>query len=747
MRYEDFIKNKIYKHTDSGFAVKDKEIDSRLFDFQRHIVKWALAKGKACVFADCGMGKTIIQLEWARHIVKKHGGRVLICAPLCVGVQTRDEGAKFDIPVNIVRKNEDIKDGINIINYEMLEGIDPLQFIGVVLDESSILKSYNGKYRTYIIEAFKKTEYKLSCTATPAPNDNMELGNQCEFLGVLSRKEMLAVYFTHDGSDTSNWILKGHAEDRFYQFLSEWSVWLSKPSDIGYDDERFKLPKMTETVHTAKVDLTKNTGDMLFRVPDLNAANFHREKVANIENKSEILKKIIRKMDGQCIIWVDNNRESEYLSKTIKGSVEIKGSDSIDKKEKATRDFKAGKIKYLISKTSIFGYGMNFQNCQNMIFFSIDYSYEQYYQGLRRIYRFGQKKPVNIHIVLAETEKQILNSIRAKGDRVDAIFASMCKQINQIKETDKMKEEKQAPVTGKTFTAYNGDSCQAIDEVQDNSVGYCIYSPPFAELYVYSSDDLDMGNSKTYDDFFVHFEYLAKKLYAKMMPGRCMSVHCIDIPAMKERDGYIGIKDFPGDLVRLFQKCGFVYHSRHTIWKDPLIEATRTKAIGLMHKQLCKDSARSRAGLPDYLLTFKKPGENESPIEHPAGITCYYGSDEPQISKDKIEYSHNVWRRYASPVWMDIRQSKTLQKSEARADEDDKHICPLQLDVIGRGLELWSKPGDLVLSPFAGIGSEGYQAILMGRRFVGIELKNSYFKVMVKNLMMADEEKKSEELF
>lgn len=308
------------------------------------------------------------------------------------------------------------------------------------------------------------------------------------------------------------------------------------------------------------------------------------------------------------------------------------------------------------------------------------------------------------------------------------------------------------------FALYNGDCVEITRGLPDNSIHYSIFSPPFASLYTYSNSDRDMGNCRSDDEFFEHFRFLIKELYRVIMPGRLVSFHCMDIPAMKSRDGYIGIKDFPAQLRQEFEDAGFIYHSKVTIWKDPLVEATRTKALGLMHKQIVKDSAMCRQGLPDYLVTMRKPGDNPEPIAHPEGLTRFFGENEPEapkkeptlsdsrqhkdksLSKEDPVYSHHVWRRYASPVWMDIRQSNTLQYRSARDDKDEKHICPLQLDVIARGVELWSNPGDIVFSPFAGIGSEGYQAIKMGRRFVGVELKESYFKIATQNLAMAVDE-------
>lgn len=289
---------------------------------------------------------------------------------------------------------------------------------------------------------------------------------------------------------------------------------------------------------------------------------------------------------------------------------------------------------------------------------------------------------------------------------------------------------------GKNFALYNGDCVEVAKGLPDNSIHYSIFSPPFASLYTYSNSERDMGNCKSDEEFYENFGFLIKELYRLTMSGRLVSFHCMDIPAMKERDGYIGLKDFPGDLIRLFQSAGFIYHSRVAIWKDPLIEATRTKALGLMHKQLCKDSAMCRNGLPDYLITMRKPGDNLEPIAHHDGLKSFIGEDEPKEGN----LSHQVWRRYASPVWMDINQSNTLQKESAREEKDERHICPLQLDVIARGIELYSNSNDIVFSPFAGIGSEIYQAIKMGRRGIGIELKESYYEQAVKNCIRAEEE-------
>lgn len=290
-------------------------------------------------------------------------------------------------------------------------------------------------------------------------------------------------------------------------------------------------------------------------------------------------------------------------------------------------------------------------------------------------------------------------------------------------------------VEGIGYSLYHGDCIDVIQAIPDRSIGLTVFSPPFADLFAYSDNERDMGNCGGYDEFFEHFSFLVDHLFRVTMPGRIVAVHCIDIPAMKERDGYIGLKDFPGDIIRCFQRRGFIYHSRTVIWKDPLIEATRTKALGLMHKQLCKDSSMCRAGLPDYLLAFRIPGENKIPITHIDGFDEYHGSTDPGGSGEKR--SHHIWRSYASPVWTDIRQGNTLNKNGARDEKDQKHICPLQLDVIERAVALWSADGDIVFTPFGGIGSEAYVAVKNGRRAMLVELKETYFIQAEKNIAEA----------
>jgi len=389
--------------------------------------------------------------------------------------------------------------------------------------------------------------------------------------------------------------------------------------------------------------------------------------------------------------------------------------------------FTHGELRVLISKPSICGYGMNWQHCNNTAFVGLSDSWESYYQAIRRFWRFGQKEVVNVHVISAESEGAVVENIRRKDIQNQTMSQEMVKHMsvytnNEIFGIAPQKDEyTRRVVETEKYTLHNADCIDLVKEIESDSVGFTIYSPPFSSLFTYSNSDRDMGNNKTYDDFSQHFAFLIDEMYRITMPGRLMAVHCMQLTTSKANDGFIGIKDFRGDLIRMFQAAGWIYHSEVCIWKDPVVAMQRTKALGLLHKTIKKDSSMSRQGLADYLIVMRKPGINTVPISHT-----------PE------QFPVDMWQRYASPVWFDINQTRTLNYREARDEDDVKHICPLQLDVIERALELWSAPNDLVFSPFLGVGSEGFCSVKMGRRFIGSELKPSYFDQAVKNMQDAD---------
>lgn len=722
--YSDFLISKAVSDVPTGLT-KIPKLNPKLFEYQRDVVTWALRRGRAAIFADCGLGKTFMQLEWARCIP----GDVLILAPLAVAAQTAREGAAFGIPVTVCRTQDDVRPGINITNYEMLSHFDPSRFAGVVLDESSILKSYDGATRTAIIDAFQRTPFRLACTATPAPNDYMELGNHAEFLGSMSRAEMLAMFFVHDGGETQQWRLKGHAQGDFWRWVCSWAVNVRKPSDLGYQDGRFILPELR--LNERIVSVSKPVEGQLFALPALTLQDRISARRDTVAERVKACAEIVNKSRGSWIVWCNLNSESEALAKAIPGAVEVKGSMSNEEKERALERFTSiekDHVRVLISKPSICGFGMNWQHCHQVAFVGLSDSYEQFYQAVRRCWRFGQTKPVDVHLISADVEGAVLENIKRKEADAARMAEEMVKHMSDInrealrgatkRSTAEYKRKSEA---GAKWQVRLGDCVDGLNDTKRGSLHFSIYSPPFASLYTYSNSERDMGNSKDERQFFRHYRHMIRALFNATMPGRLTSFHCMNLPTSKVRHGVIGIMDFRGLLIREYERAGWIFHSEVTIWKDPVTAMQRTKAIGLLYKQLKKDSHLSRQGIPDYLVTMRKPGENPEPITHTPD-----------------DFPVDLWQKYASPVWDDINPNDTLQYRSARENNDERNICPLQLEVIRRAIKLWSNPGDLVYSPFTGIGSEGHVALESGRRFIGDELKESYWKCAVNNLRAAE---------
>lgn len=417
MKYEEFIASKQFVTQSAGFDANLK--DYPLFDYQQAIVTWACHRGRAAIFADTGLGKTIMQLAWADQVSKKTGGNVLVLAPLAVSEQTINEGKKFGIDV---RRADCITDcGVYITNYEQLHNIDPSDFDGVVLDESSILKGMQGKIRAQITESFRSTPYRLSCTATPSPNDFMELGTQAEFLGIMSQVEMLAMFFVHDGSDTSKWRLRGHGRKKFFEWLSTWSVFISKPSDIGFENKGHDLPELILKEHIVE----SGERDGLFAPVAQGLLDRNKARKNSVDARVAKAAEIASQSEGQMLVWCHLNDESEKLRNAINGAIEVKGSDTAYHKASTMMGFSIGKVPTLVSKPKIAGFGMNWQQCNQMIFVGLSDSWEQFYQAVRRCWRFGQTRPVTVHIICADTEGAVLENIRRKEQQQQQLKAEM----------------------------------------------------------------------------------------------------------------------------------------------------------------------------------------------------------------------------------------------------------------------------------------------------------------------------------
>ncbi len=725
MEYEDFVAAKRRKEVATGHQPGD--LNEHLFDFQHAIVGWAVRRGRAAIFADTGLGKTLMQLSWADEVASHTGGSVLVLAPLAVSEQTIEQGSTFGIDVKRVPHSGAIDSpGVWITNYERMDAIDFTELHGLVLDESSILKAHDGKTRQHIITSAQGVPYRLSCTATPSPNDFEELGNQCEFLGVMTRTEMLATYFVNDTGDTGTWRLKGWGASKFWEWMGSWAVVLRNPSDLGFDGSKYILPAPEYIEHVIQTEAIE--GD-LFSRPAMTMTERRKAQRDSIEARCRALAEVVNADTSEpWLIWCHLNDEAELLAELIEGSVNVQGSDKPERKAEQMLKFSNGELRVLISKPKICGFGMNWQHCARMAFVGLDDSFEKFYQAVRRCYRFGQKRNVQVHMFTAENEGQILANLKRKEVQHHEMSANMIEHMKDIMNKELAGQEnivdeyREDTFSGDGFTVHLGDCVKWTRRMEDNSVDYSVFSPPFADLFVYSNSDHDMGNCKNDHEFVEQLKFLISELFRVLKPGRNVSFHCMNLPTTKMRQGFIGLRDFRGDLIRAFQDAGFIYHSEVCIWKDPVVAMQRTKALGLLHKTIRENSTMSRMGLPDYVVTMRKPGDIEERVTH--------GEDLPV----------HLWQKYASPIWDDIDQGRTLNKMPARDENDEKHMCPLQLDVIERCIHLWTNKGDVVFSPFTGIGSEGYTAIKMGRKFVGTELKPQYFELACLNITDASKE-------
>lgn len=760
--YLDFVASKAVSAPDAGFTVPPDSLNPRLFAWQRDIVSWALAKGRAAVFADTGLGKSGMSLEWAHRVNEATGKPVLILCPLAVAPQFVSEGEKFGITATHVREPEDLTGGINVTNYQRLDKFDSSVFSGVVLDESSILRTFGGKTRWQLNYAFAETPYKLCATATPAPNQHSEIGTHAHFLGVMDHGEMLTRWFINDTSEARNLRLKKHGERGFWNWIASWAVCVSTPSDLRdrdgkpYPDDGFVLPGLDIreiTVRTPKRHRAAQDDDgLLFKLASpLAATELHREMRLTAEERAARAAEIVAsEPDEAWIVWCNTNYEADEIRKALPEAVEVRGDMKSEVKEKRLAGFARGEFRILLTKPKIAAFGLNYQHAARMCFVGLSYSFEALYQALRRSYRFGQTREVIAHLITAETETAVLDTIHRKREAHKEMQEKMTEAMRKngilseasVRRADVGSGSGRVEV-GKNWEVREGDCVELIKGVESDAIGLSVHSPPFSSLYSYSPSLRDMGNCRSDEEFFEHYRYLVGELLRATMPGRLAVVHTKDLVRYKNQYGYGGLRDFTGDVTRLFDSCvqgdgtRWAYHTRVTIWKDPVREMQRTKSTGLLYKTLRADASQSRVGCPEYLTVFRKwtPAmQQDSKSEEP-------------VTHTREEFPLEVWQRYASPVWDDIRQTDVLNAKLARSEADEKHIAPLQLDLIARCIELWSNPGDLVADPFSGLGSTGYEALQMGRRYLGFELKDAYFERSVKNLKSVERGDAQPDLF
>lgn len=734
MDYQEFLQQKTLLNHATGKVIDSSLVNPVLKPHQIDCVIWGVRKGRCAFFLDTGLGKTLAQLEWARLIMDK---RALIIAPLAVAKQTVSEAKKWlNLNVYYSRDGSDLINGINITNFEMIEHFKPDDFDTIVIDESSVLKSLNSKTRVMLTEMFAKTPYKLCCTATPAPNDIKEIGYHAEFLGAMTQREMLSCFFRYSqagGHEKKEaWRLKKHAISAFYKWLASWSLAIKLPSDMGHSDEGYILPPLNIHHHFTKSNYSPDGMLPGFGAGAISAIEAKRLRHVVMNDRIAAISDMVNNQPGQWTIWTALNDEADTLHDLIPGSINVEGKLSPDKKADLILEFQRGEHRVLITKGSIAGFGVNLQNCSQVVKCGIDYSWESYYQEIRRFWRFGQQNEVNVHIFIDEQEEAILQAIKRKEreatDMTRELIAAMrsytMEELRNLYHEDWKYHEETA--TGNGWRLMLGDSCKRMAEIPDNSIDISVYSPPFSDLFVYSATPHDLGNSASKEEFFAHYSYVIRENLRITRPGRMCFVHVTDLRSYLNTDNYIGLKDFSGDVIEAYQREGWVFQHRITVQKNPQTQAVRLKDHRLLFITLEKNSLRLTGGQPDYVLMFSKPGESEVPVKP---------IENENLSVDEWQ---QLWIKWAAPVWTDIRETDVLPVQHAKGEDDEKHMCALQLPVIERCLRLWSNPGETLFSPFAGVGSEGYVALQWGRKFIGCELKPEYWRAACHNLENAE---------
>lgn len=745
--YTDFLATKRLIDLPSGIDVALDDLSPVLFPFQRALVRWALRRGRAALFADTGLGKTVCQLAYAQHVP----GDVLILAPLGVTHQTIAEAHdKLNLEVQYIRRPTERTTRICITNYDLLEHFLDTDVTGIVLDESSCLKGLTSQRRKLLFAHFTHIPFRLCCTATPSPNDISEMGMHSQFLGVLTREAMLVTFFVHGGggSDTS-WHLMPHARDAFYRWLASWAMALRNPADLGYDGTAFVLPPLHLHTHFLAWDDERliADGDGQMGIPGLTKLHGIHDRIA-VRQQTVALRcaeaaRLARATEGPLIIWCGLNEEGTILKRLLANEDcrEVKGSDTLQWKEATLLGFARGEFRILVTKGSIAGHGLNFQHAHTAIVCGMNDSQEIFYQLVRRVWRYGQTQPVDTHIVLSEQERPIWDNVRQKEREASRMITGLIAAVKTYEQEalgmHRTTETAHSITTHQDdgWTLHHGDCVEGLHTVPDHSLHLTIYSPPFQNLFQYDDSPRDMGNTLDAEEFFTHHGYCADELKRVMAPGRIVAMHVMQVPAMLAKDGWIGLKDFRGQMIAHMVEKGFIYAGEVTCAKSPQFQAIRIRAKGLAFQQIHKDSTWARPCLGDYIILFRTPGENLTPVV-------------PDID-------NATWIIWAANIWLSTyydnadgyRETYTLNVQEGRDVKDTKHICPLPLDLVERLVRLYSNPGETVCDPFSGLGTVGVKALEHGRQYVGCELKDSYVQAQRKNLARAMQAQTQEVLF
>jgi superfamily II DNA or RNA helicase len=724
---------------DSDSDCEDLDVRGPLYGFQAAIVRWALRRRRAAVFAATGLGKSFSLLAYSDAVLcKSASSSVLVITPLCTAHQLIEE-ARLHFPgLDIVyakRPPASVAGKVIVTNYENATSFPDMgkTFRAIVLDESSMLKHSECKTGAFIIEHARAAPYRLALSATPCPNDACEILNQADFLGVGTHDFLMANFFEKNSASNNKPVLRAASQRPFVEWLGTWSVWLDSPSDIGFDEDAaaFELPPMDTRFVDVKTDALKDADGK---------ALTHRIKArkATLEDRVAHAARLIREDPDQTspwVVWANLNDEARQLVKAIGGSVqEISGTDSASAKEAKLRDFAAGNTRVLVTKSRITGFGLNWQHCHRQIFVGLTDSYESLHQAIRRLWRFGQTRPVTTYLLTTEAEAAVRDNIQCKGREHDGMRDMMRARMRRVWGGDQglVDSEAASPPSSSTpllrldtdsSRLIQGDCVMAMDAMMaPSSVDLAVFSPPFGSLYRYSDDPRDLSNCRTAEEFSRHVRFFARALFRVLKPGRLAVFHVMNAVNTRAMCGVASLQDTRGTITAAMLAEGFALHSEVCVYRCPVQAMIQTKAGALFYRQFLADAASCRQSLPDYLVVMAKPGTNAVPIRH-------------HTEKHTLE----DWKRMASCVWH-VKHTDVINHKRAMAaaaamaspstDEEVevvvRHPTPLALPIIRELVDLWSNPEEVVLDPFSGWGSTGLVCKEKGRRYVGIELNPAY---------------------
>lgn len=808
-QYKEFLESKIVIAEEYGTEIEPNSLTHCLLHHQKDIVTWCLKGGRRAIFASFGLGKTVMQLEIAKQTILKTNKPFLICMPLGVVGEFKDDNEMLNTGLDLIYITDtdsidqyELK--IYVTNYERIRkgDINPEMFGGVSFDEASILRSLKTETTNYVLKYFKKIQYRFVATATPTPNDFIEILNYADYLGVIDRGHALTRFFQRDSTKAGSLKLYENKKEEFWRWVSTWAVFINKPSDLGYSDDGYNLPKLNlfeievENISTGEIRNKRNE-IVLIKDTTKSLVDVSREKSETIALRVNKAFEIFtaKHLDEHLILWSDLESERVALEKKFKnhGLKSVYGSQTNKEKEDLLIGFKHGEFPILNSKAKIAGSGCNFQHhCSNMIFVGINYKFNDFIQAIHRVYRFRQKKEVNVYLIFTSNEHEILKTLKEKWRKHIELQTEMINLVrNYGLNSDKIKSDMKRQIFTKTRSAivagakvYNNDTVVQHEEMEDNSTDMILTSIPFGDHYEYSDNYNDFGHNHGNDEFFKQMDYLTPNLLRTLKPGRIAAIHVKDRIRYSYQNGtqFTTISDFSGQTVAHFIKHGFYLIGKITVTTDVVRENNQTYRLGWTEQ--CKDASKMGVGMPEYILIFRKaPTEsNNAYADTPVTKTKteytranwqldahaywktngnrFLSSEElKSMDMDKVcrywkEYNEtqiydfrehlNVceslesFKRLSalfmtlpthsnnSDVWTDVNRMKTLNANQANRKKE-KHICPLQLDIIERLITRFTNKGEIVDDPFGGLFSTAYKSIEMERKAISCELNPEYY--------------------